>query len=100
MKPQEAVELINKIAFSIKNEIEEIKAFQFITALKIAKQAIIKQIPQKVKYLNRHGKGGDLYNKDYFNCPFCGRRLRNKQKDNYCGRCGQLLDWEVQNETN
>ena len=55
--------------------------------------ALEKQIPKKVKYLNRHGSGSDLYNKDYFNCPSCGRRLRNKQKDNHCGKCGQALDW-------
>lgn len=55
--------------------------------------ALGKQMPKKVKYLNRHGIGCDLYNKDYFNCPSCGRRLRNKQKDNHCGRCGQALDW-------
>lgn len=55
--------------------------------------ALEKQIPKKVKYQNRHGEGWDISNKDYFHCPSCGRRLRNKQKDNHCGRCGQLLDW-------
>lgn len=59
----------------------------------LAISALEKQIPKMVKYLNRHGDGPDLYNKDYFNCPSCGRRLRNKQKDKHCGGCGQALDW-------
>ena len=62
-------------------------------AMKVAIEALEKQIPQKVKYKNRHGEGFDLYNRDYYNCPRCGRRLRNKQKDNRCGRCGQAIDW-------
>lgn len=62
---------------------------------KFVLECIEKQIPKKVKYLNRHGDGYDLYNADYFHCPSCGRRLRNKQKDAHCGRCGQALDWEV-----
>ena len=54
--------------------------------------------PTPVKYLNRHGEGLDLYHKDYFNCPRCGRRLRNKQHDKFCGSCGQALDWEYGEE--
>ena len=64
-----------------------------VEALNSAIEALEKQIPKKVKYKNRHGQGYDIYNKDYYNCPSCGRRLRNKQKDNYCGRCGQAIDW-------
>lgn len=59
----------------------------------LAIKALEKQIPKAVKYNNRHGDGHDYYNRDYFNCPACGRRLRNKQKDPYCGRCGQAIDW-------
>lgn len=62
----------------------------------MAYEALEKQIPQAVKYNNRHGDGYDHYNRDYFNCPACGRRLRNKQKDPYCGRCGQVIDWSEQ----
>lgn len=67
-------------------------------SMEIAIEALEKMIPKKVKYQNRHGEGKDYYNKDYFHCPCCGRRLRNKQKDAHCGRCGQALDWEIQNE--
>jgi predicted amidophosphoribosyltransferase len=62
-------------------------------AKQLAIKALEKQIPQVVKHNNRHGDGYDYYNRDYFNCPACGRRLRNKQKDPYCGRCGQAIDW-------
>jgi hypothetical protein len=64
-------------------------------AERLAIVAIKKQIPEPVKYLNRHGDGSDLWNKDYFNCPACGRRLRNKKPDPYCPRCGQAITWEV-----
>ena len=60
----------------------------------IAIDALEKQLAKKVIYSNRHGEGRDLWNKDFFNCPACGRRLRNKQRDPYCGKCGQKLDWE------
>ena len=51
------------------------------------------RVPMTVKYYNRHGEGPDLSNKDYFSCPRCGRRLRNKQRDGFCGNCGQAIDW-------
>lgn len=62
-----------------------------IDAEELAIKALEKQIPKEVKYLNRHGGGYDLYNKDYYNCPTCGRRLRNKKLDPYCPRCGQKI---------
>lgn len=76
----------------ILNKLEDICAFD-VKLYGALIDVISKQIPKKVKYLNRHGSGYDLYNADYFHCPSCGRRLRNKQKDPYCGRCGQALDW-------
>lgn len=66
-----------------------------VEAKKLAIEALEKQIAKPVKYNNRHGDGVDLWNKDYFNCPRCGRRLRNKKQDPYCPRCGQALTWEV-----
>lgn len=54
--------------------------------------------PMPVDYSNRHGDGLDLHHKDYFNCPRCGRRLRNKQHDNFCGNCGQALNWDYKIE--
>jgi transposase-like protein len=66
-----------------------------IDAMDMAISALEKHIPQRVRYNNRHGDGPDLWNKDYFNCPSCGRRLRNKKPDPYCPRCAQALTWEV-----
>ena len=86
MTPQEAKDLVEQCGLNIEG-IKHAKCESVVIS------AIEKQIPKKVKYLNRHGDGPDYYNKDYFNCPSCGRRLRNKQKDAYCGRCGQALDW-------
>lgn len=66
-----------------------------IEAEKLAIKALEKQVAKPVKYNNRHGDGKDYYNQDYFNCPACGRRLRNKKPDPFCPRCGQALSWEV-----
>lgn len=66
-----------------------------VEAEKLAIAALEKQVAKPVKYNNRHGDGADLWNKDYFNCPACGRRLRNKKPDPFCPRCGQALTWEV-----
>lgn len=96
MTPEEAINNIKDVLSSDLNYDESID-YQLtsddIDWLEKAKEALEKQIPKKVKYLNRHGGGSDLYNKDYFNCPSCGRRLRNKQKDKYCPNCAQALDW-------
>lgn len=94
MTPQEAIELINKIAFSVKNENEEIKASKFITALKMSKQALEKQTPQKPVKKNpicysKTKDGQELYAYDY-HCPMCDTKL--KTNDHHC-KCGQALDW-------
>lgn len=54
---------------------------------------VARDTAMKVKYQNRHGEGCDYYNKDYYNCPICGCRLRNKKHFAFCGRCGQRLEW-------
>lgn len=86
--PQKAIVLLSQMYLPQFDDEEK-------EALSIAIYALEKQIPKKVKYQNRHGEGKDYYNKDYFHCPCCGRRLRNKQKDAHCGKCGQTLDWEI-----
>lgn len=57
-----------------------------------------KATPKKVKYENRHGEGEDLWHRDYYNCPSCGCRLRNKKHFPYCPRCSQALDWSDEND--
>lgn len=56
-------------------------------------ELVDKSTPMKIIHDNRHGDGIDCKNVDFYNCPRCRRRLRNRQHDNYCGRCGQRLDW-------
>lgn len=56
-------------------------------------ELVNKVTPMKVIHDNKHGSGIDCKNVDFYNCPRCRRRLRNKQHDNYCGRCGQKLEW-------
>lgn len=90
-------EAIKTIGIAIA-EVEWEYPMEYAVAFEMAIDALKKQIPKKVKYLNRHGDGPDLWNQDYYTCPSCGRRLRNKQHDNHCGRCGQALDWSKGND--
>ena len=85
----EAIEILKE------NKVDHVLVCELNIAIDIAIPCLEKQIPKPVKYLNRHGDGADLWNKDYFNCPSCGRRLRNKKPDPFCPRCGQALMWDV-----
>ena len=53
--------------------------------LKIVKQAIEKQMPQKV--INK----GRFYGYACY-CPICSEIVTNKRSE-YCNKCGQALDW-------
>lgn len=64
----------------------------------VLEELIEKKTPAKVKYENRHGSGIDYYNRDAFKCPSCNRRLRNRQHDPYCPKCGQRIDWSDEDE--
>lgn len=97
MTPAEAIELIKKVAFSVENEIEEIKASKFITALKTAISTLEKQIPkkptphkvdvEKIKIGNGYWcKGTTIYC-----CPNCKDFISRTCK--CCHNCGQALDW-------
>ena len=56
-----------------------------LQAMKACKEALEKQIPKKPK--NREGT-------TYFYCPCCDSNNINE----YCGECGQALDWSDQND--
>ena len=77
MAPQEAINRLKNICFTIKNEPEEIEAAQYIGALKLAISALEKQVPEKPM------------NKYY--CPSCEEQLMGKV--NCCEECGQAIDW-------
>lgn len=59
------------------------KATQFCEAVKIAVDAIEKQIPQKA-----HRIEDEFID---YTCPACGNPYIS---ENYCGYCGQRLKWE------
>lgn len=63
------------------NDVEE--------ALILAKRAVAKQIPKKP---NRHEE--DII-REYYSCPNCLNNELDDIFDNYCPRCGQKLDWKV-----
>ena len=87
MTPQEAIEHINKIAFVVENEIEEIKTSKLQTALKTAIKALEKQIPKKIldKSLEFDGY--------YGLCPCCNKVVDESKDFSRCWYCGQALDW-------
>lgn len=84
--PHKAKEMAIKV-------LEEVQEYRKIGTLEECREAVNKTKPMKVRYKNRHGEGPDWKNEDYFNCSSCGRRLRNKQRDEFCGKCGQKIDW-------
>lgn len=94
MTPAEAIEHIKKVAFCVENEIEEIKASKFITALNTAIEALEKQIPKKPIKKNpicyeKTKDGTEFIAYDYF-CPDCNKQI--KATEHHC-KCGQALDW-------
>lgn len=73
-----------------------------VNAKKIA-EAVEKQIPQKVRYLQPSTvdtvMGGLKANKSasiITECPNCRNRVRKNNK--YCNECGQKLDWSEEND--
>lgn len=75
--------------------LEEVQEYRKLGTVEECREAVEKTKAKKVVYQNRHGEGDDDKNVDYFICPVCGRRLRNKQKDSHCGRCGQKVIYEI-----
>lgn len=69
-----------------------------ISAVDLAVEALEKQIPKPLKEL-RDPNPIELGN-DYAACPNCGEWLSKKKlakrRYNYCPKCGQALDCEVE----
>lgn len=64
-------------------------------ALKDADEALQSQIPKKIHHERWVGINGVPYDQ----CPRCKANLctagpLGRKKENYCGTCGQKLDWE------
>ena len=77
----------------IENALEKLKNYVAcevdMEALKVAKEALEKQIPKKINSDN--GFGG--------RCPVCGyyivKSIFSSKCHKYCSECGQAIDWEV-----
>ena len=89
-KYQEAFDFINKNLDLDTLKFNTILGNEMVSRIE---ELVDKATPMKVIHDNKHGSGIDCKNVDFYNCPRCRRRLRNKQHDNYCGRCGQRLNW-------
>lgn len=87
MTPQEAITMLKRIAFTVKNEPEEIEAAKCITALKLAIEALEKQIPKKPISL------GEDIDRDVGQCPNCKEIIDTYEDYKYCSDCGQAIDW-------
>ena len=83
MTPQEAILRI-KNHIEVHSRKEKHFAIKITEALKMAIEALEKQIPKKPYSDNDNG----IYEKDC--CPTCHRSLF--PNDHHC-RCGQALDW-------
>ena len=71
----------------------------------VAIEALEKQIPKKPTFVDtrfrHHGRSvsDGLSLAKCYKCPCCNTHLFHVWDDeNYCKRCGQLLDWGEQNE--
>lgn len=90
MTPLEAIDWCNQFQDNlVKTPGIEVERFTLaVKATQTAKAALEKQIP-KVPI----GTYTD------YKCPVCSRRVRSgkgsscHQRDNFCQRCGQMLDW-------
>ena len=93
MTPQEAINRLKNICFTIKNEPEEIEAAQYIGALKLAISALEKQVPEKANIWGDGYSDGELVY-DMYDCPNCGKSYElDYQEYLHCPSCGQAIDW-------
>lgn len=91
MKPEEALEILRKPELPDLSkghihtigEPKRISMSEYSEARKIALEALEKQIEKKPKISD-----GIAYER-YEYCPSCDMSVT----DNYCGNCGQAIDW-------
>lgn len=77
---------------------------QDIEALKMAIEALEKQIPKKAEWTDDPIWGELGVKKKTPMCPICGYSVEDRhfiiggQKVTYCDHCGQAIDWSVLND--
>ena len=74
--------------------IDEWLEYSKIGTVEECREAVEKQKPKQAEHSKWIGINGALYDL----CPTCGTNLctdsfLGEQKENYCGNCGQKLDW-------
>ena len=92
MTESEAIELVNKLYANITSSANNIiKTDDYIEFVRIAINAVEKQIPKKVNL--RHIRKYDGF--DDGECPNCGMSVSRDcdGDDVFCPDCGQKLDW-------
>ena len=84
----------------LKNDLEGLKynscaSKRMEEALNKAIKALEKQIPKKP---NRHEEEitEDYVALEYYSCPNCGNNELSDTYDFYCFKCGQCIDWTVE----
>lgn len=74
--------------------LKEVQQYRKIGTVEECRKAAEKQKPKQAEHSKWIGINGALYDL----CPTCGTNLctdsfLGEQKENYCGNCGQKLDW-------
>ena len=86
-------ETIGSLQYCI-TALREIQQYREIGTVEECREAVEKQKPKQAEHSKWIGINGALYDL----CPTCGTNLctdsfLGEQKENYCGNCGQKLDW-------
>ena len=83
------------ILTKINKVLEEVQQYRAIGTPEECRSAVEKQIPKKPVEM----KPTDKLLNGYFACPMCGGWVGMDEYSNeYCGCCGQKLDWSDNNE--
>lgn len=86
----------------IRTEETEERKIDRCVALNLAIESLEKQVPQKVVGMHRstNKEDEDVYGEDakFGNCPSCKLLVCSVWNNEYCGDCGQRLDWSDEQE--
>ena len=84
---------------AVKSGVEKAMPERELTIVMTLKEAVEKQIPKKPrfydsKFRQRGQKYGEFVTiENAYSCPNCNCTVWVTDKDKYCKRCGQALDW-------
>lgn len=72
---------------------ERIKNVFIEPVIKPLRELIEKATPKKPLFTEENKNNQRNFNVIEFTCPTCGKVTHTNFKRNYCGECGQRLDW-------